>query len=209
MDEQSIRSLTGNGWRAEGAYVDRLDQVPGPGGSPLHRIGNKLHAYAWFECREALTIPPGERASVAITVAKVTALSSALVLASAIGRPEVRVDWTVTPPRVRVLWQTGGVRAVEGRLKPSGHDCWRLHLLAENTMTHPIDVRPTFYVARGVENSGLDLGLHAGDISLDGVKCLDAPGVECPPSARIDRPVLPAPTGAGSSTIAYETGAPT
>jgi hypothetical protein len=102
-----------------------------------------------------------------ITIGEVSALKSALVFAGVPGRPELRVDWTTARPRTAVLMGSDEDLIVDGSARPLGREFWRLSLEMTNTSTRQIFLMPTFYVTRGVENAGLDLGLHAGDVELE------------------------------------------
>lgn len=192
MDGPQCRSFTGQGWRPYGAYVDPTNAIPGPGHYELHRVGNKLHAYAWFQHRIRSCVPPGMTAILSVTVAGVTALKSALVFAGVSGRPELRIDWTTTPPRAAILVRNSTTQAGEGWVTPVGRDFWRLSLRLTNTRSDPIHVMPTFYVTRGVENAGLDLGLFAGDahfeVADEGWPKLTPPTGTSGPEKTMDRP---------------------
>ncbi len=167
MEDPDTRSFTGAGWRACGAYVDPSDAIPGPGKSKLHRVGNKLYAYAWFQHRVPTTIREGMTAILALTVSEVSVLKSALVFVGAPGRPELRIDWTTSKPRTATLIGLGTSYTGEGWVTPIGRDFWRIRFQLTSETPDPVHLMPTFYIARGVENAGLDLGLHAGDAHFE------------------------------------------
>lgn len=167
MTDPEIHTLTGTGWRAYGAYIDPLDTIPGPGRVKLHRVGNKLHAYAWFQHRVPSTVMPGTTATMSLTVGEISTLKSALVFAGAPGRPELRVDWTTARPRVSTLMGSDSAPVVEGWVTAQGREFWQMNLRMTNATRRPVHLLPTFYVTRGAENAGLDLGLHAGDTHFE------------------------------------------
>ncbi|MEM9059821.1 MAG: hypothetical protein AAGD13_05100 [Pseudomonadota bacterium] len=149
-------------WTRVSASIDPADTIVGPNGIPLQKVGNNLNGFSFFSAEPLPALPPGERIAFSMIVSDVTAIISALLLDSTIGKPEMRVDWTATPPSVAILGATAVLQTIEGSLTDLGGGAYRMFLEAENTSVAPIDVTPIFYVTRGVENVGLDVGMYAG-----------------------------------------------
>lgn len=149
-------------WAAIGSIVDTFDTSPGPFSVPLQWVRNNGNAFARFDGPNFVSVAPGERVAFSAIVAQPSSLISAIVLASAAGNPELRITWSAQPPTVTLLGQTAALQLVTGTLSDLGNDTWRLLLEAENTTGAPVDVLARFYVTRGVENTGLNVGMYAG-----------------------------------------------
>ncbi|MEM1162096.1 MAG: hypothetical protein AAGJ28_14270, partial [Pseudomonadota bacterium] len=209
-------------WTLRGATVDPLDTVPGPFNVPLQRVGNKLNAFSRFQAPEIPNVPAGARVGFSIIVAQPTSLTSALVLdAGRHGAAELRVSWPATPPSLSMINEFSDLRIVAATLTDLGAATWRMHLVVENQTTRPVDVIPSFYVTRGIENVGLDVGMYAGNVMAgighlgSGFVYPDAvPGpspllgidpceaVECPDGAALDlRPIPGGPLEAFGAEI--------
>jgi len=149
-------------WTAISSSVDINDTVPGPYNVPLQWLGNNQNAFARFDGPAVATVQPGERFAFSIIVAQPSALISAILLDTTDGRPELRVTWSDTPPTAALLGQTANFALTTGTLTDLGGGIWRMFLEARNTTAGPLDVTPTIYVTRGVENVGLNVGFYAG-----------------------------------------------
>lgn len=149
-------------WQKIGAAVDAASTVPGPFNVPLQLTASNFNLFSRLQAATAKSVPPGEFYSFSAIVAQPTSLVSALFVSSPQGNPEVRVTWTNNPPTISLLGQSGGFRLTGGRLDDLGNDAYRILLIAQNTTSAPIDVTPVFYITRGVENSGLLVGMFAG-----------------------------------------------
>lgn len=149
-------------WSRTGASVDPGDTIVGPTGIPLQRVGNSLNAFSFFSEGVVHSLLPGERFAFSIIVSDVTALVSALMLDAVPNKPEVLVDWQTSPPTVSVIGTNESLQAITGTVADLGGGAYRMYLQAENTTAAPLDITPIFYVTRGVENIGLDVGMYAG-----------------------------------------------
>jgi len=139
-----------------------LDTIPGPYGVPLQRLGNNQNSFARFDGPVFASVPAGAKVSYSAIVAQPSTLVSAILLDSAAGRPELRVTWTATPPVLGLFGQTGALQLIDGKVTDLGGGAYRLLLVALNTTGSALDVSATFYVTRGTENAGLNVGLYAG-----------------------------------------------
>lgn len=151
-------------WTAVSSTVDTLDTIPGPFGVPLQRLGNNQNGFARFDGPVVATIAPGETFVFSTIVASPTSLVSAILLDSTAGKPELRVTWTANPPTAALLGMTAQFAARAGSVTEIAPGTYRLLLEAENTTAAPLDVTPIFYVTRGVENVGLNVGMYAGNV---------------------------------------------
>ena len=151
-------------WIKISSTVDTLNTVPGPFNVPLQWLGNNLNSFSRFQSSTGKIVEPGETIAFSAIVAQPTALVSALLLNSSIGNPELRVTWTSTPPAVGLLGQTSALRLVAGTVTDLGNDTYRLLVEAENTSASAVSVTQILYVTRGVENSGLLVGLYGGNL---------------------------------------------
>ena len=149
-------------WTAVSATVDSQNTIPGPFNVPLQRLGNNTNAFARFDGQPFSSLASGQKVSFTAIIAQPTSLISAILLDSTAGRPEVRVTWTTTPPTVGLFGTTAGLQLSHGEVVDLGGDTWRVVLEAVNTTVSAITVLPTFYVTRGVENTGLNVGMYAG-----------------------------------------------
>lgn len=149
-------------WTAISSLTNPADTIPGPYNVPLERVSNNLNAFARFDGGTFVSLPPGEKMSFSAIVGTPTSLNSAILLDSAAGRPELRVDWTLASPGIGLLGQTANLRALSGTVEALGSNLFRLTLIALNTTSSALDVAPTFYVTRGVQNVGLNVGMYAG-----------------------------------------------
>jgi hypothetical protein len=122
---------------------------------------------------------PGARAIFSAVVAAPTALSSALVLASACGQAELHVDWTEVPPTYVLLARRAALAVRAGAVEGLGLDIWRLALEASNETAETIAVKPSLHVTSGIGNAGMAVGLYAGLLRAG---CADArQDSACPP----------------------------
>jgi hypothetical protein len=167
MQDFSAHNFAARYWRSSGASVDTEDVIPGPLNKPLQRVLGKLNAFARFEGAKGTTLAPGAQARFSVVVAQPSTLNSAIAFLSRAGKPELRADWTRTPPGKILMWRTGGLRSVAGEILGMGQDCWQLSLLVENTTQRSVHITPCFYVTRGVENAGLQVGLYAGCMTFE------------------------------------------
>ena len=149
-------------WRRLGATIDRNDTIPGPFGRPLQRLGNAQNAFARLEGPPLARLEPGARAIFTAVVAAPTALSSALVLASACGQAELHVDWTEVPPTFVLLARRVALAVRAGTVEGLGLEIWRLALEASNETAQAITVKPSLHVTSGIGNAGMEVGLYAG-----------------------------------------------
>lgn len=167
-DQQNILSVSNDFadpyWTSVAATVNPGDTVPGPYGVPMQWLGNNQNAFSRFDGPTIVSLAPGERIRLSLIVAQPSALVSAILLDSLVGRPELRVFWTGSPPGVGLLAQTAGFAARIGTVTDLGAGLWRLYLEAENTTAGAIDVVPSVYVTRDVSNSGLNVGFYAGSV---------------------------------------------
>lgn len=154
--------LTDGYWTRVSAGIDGGDTIIGPTGVPLQRVSNNLNGFAFFSAPVVHTLAPGEGFAFNMIVSDVTAVVSALLIDSSSGKPEMRVNWQTSPPSVTILGATAPLRAITGTVTELGGGAYRMLLQVENTTATPIDVTPIFYVTRGVENVGLDVGMYAG-----------------------------------------------
>ncbi|MEL7000793.1 MAG: hypothetical protein AAFP68_21305 [Pseudomonadota bacterium] len=154
--------LSAPAWTRVSASIDPGDTVVGPSGVLLQKVGNNLNGFSYFGAEPIAGLAPGDRLAFNIIVSDVTAVISALLLDSTIGKPELHVDWSATPPGVTMLGASSTLQATNGTLTDLGGGAYRMFLEAENTSSAPIDATPIFYVTRGVENVGLDVGMYAG-----------------------------------------------
>lgn len=167
MQDFNAHNFAAPYWRPSGASVDAEDTIPGPFDKPLQRVLGNLNAFARFEGESGIFLPPGGQARFSVVVAQPTVLNSAIALLGRSGKPELRVDWTRTPPGKILIWRTVGLRAIAGEILGMGQDCWQLSVLVENATQQSMQVRPCFYVTRGVENTGLHVGLYAGCMNFE------------------------------------------
>ena len=149
-------------WSRISATIDLGDTIVGPTGVPLQRVGNNLNAFSYFSAGTVHGLQPGERFAFSMIVSDVTAIISALLLDAVPNKPEMRVDWQTVPPTVSVLGASASLQTVAGTVTDLGGGAYRMYLEAENTTAMPVDIAPIFYVTRGVENVGLDVGMYAG-----------------------------------------------
>lgn len=149
-------------WTRVSASIDPADTIVGPTGIALQRVGNNLNGFSFFSAPVVQTLAPGESFAFSMIASDVTAVISALLIDSSVGKPEMRVNWQASPPSVGILGATAHLQAKVGTLTDLGGGAYRLYLEAENTTSGPVDVTPIFYVTRGVENVGLDVGMYAG-----------------------------------------------
>lgn len=154
--------LTDDYWSRVSAGIDGSDTIIGPTGITLQRVSNNLNGFAFFSAPVVHTLAPGDRFSFSMIVSDITAVVSALLIDSSSGKPEMRVNWQASPPSVSILGATAPLKAASGTLTDLGGGAYRMFLQTENTTANPIDVTPIFYVTRGVENVGLDVGMYAG-----------------------------------------------
>lgn len=149
-------------WSRTSASIDPGDTIVGPTGIALQRVGNNLNAFSYFSAGVVHSLQPGERFAFSMIVSDVTAIVSALLLDAVPNRPEMRVDWQTSPPTVSIVGAGASLQTVAGEVTDLGGGAYRMFLEAENATAAPVDIAPIFYVTRGVENVGLDVGMYAG-----------------------------------------------
>ncbi len=128
----------------------------------MQRVGSNLNAFSYFSAGVVHSLQPGERFAFSMIVSDVTAIISALLLDALPNRPEMRVDWQTSPPTVSIVGAGASLQTVAGDVTDLGGGGYRMFLEAENTTAAPVDVAPIFYVTRGMENVGLEVGMYAG-----------------------------------------------
>ena len=167
LDLATRRSeFAGTDWRAIGATTDHNDQMPGPYARSLVRLGNNRNAFARVEARFPSRVHPGERVSFGLIVARPTALVSAICLGSEAGCPELRIRWSNWPPGRWLLGAGAGLCPVRGEVIALNDETFAVMLVAENTTGSALDVTPALHVAHGIENVGLDVGMHVGVVGI-------------------------------------------
>ncbi len=149
-------------WSRISASIVPGDTIVGPTGVPLQWVGNNLNAFSYFSAGVVHSLQPGERFAFSMIVSDVTAIISALLLDATPNKPEMRVDWQTIPPTVSVFGASASVQTIAGTVTDLGAGAYRMYLEAENPPATPVDIAPIFYVTRGVENVGLDVGMYAG-----------------------------------------------
>ena len=154
--------LTDPYWTRVSAGIDGTDTIVGPTGIALQRVSNNLNGFSFFSAPVVHSVAPSERFAFSMIVSDVTAKISALLIDSASGKPEMRANWEASPPTVSILGATAPLKAVTGTVTDLGGGAYRMFIEVENTTAAPIAATPIFYVTRGVENVGLDVGMYAG-----------------------------------------------
>ncbi|MEM7057336.1 MAG: hypothetical protein AAF557_07100 [Pseudomonadota bacterium] len=151
-------------WIKISSTVDSLNTVPGPYNVPLQWTGNNLNSFARFQSSVGKTVDPGQTIAFSAIIAQPTTLVSALLFTSAIGSPELRVNWTTTPPTVNLFGQSSALMTTNGTVTDLGNSTYRLLLEATNTSASSELATPILYVTRGIENAGLQVGMYAGNL---------------------------------------------
>ena len=154
-------------WQANGATLSCSDQLLGPFAKPLVRIGNDRNAFARLKARVPSRVRAGEQIRFGLVITRPTVLVSALGLVSEVGRPELRIHWSSTPPRQRLIGRSARLCAIRGEVVALNDETFTAMLVAENRTYQALDVTPVFHVAHGIENVGLDAGMHIGVIGIE------------------------------------------